>query len=93
MNTFATLLLAFPFYLAIKGKLANYISLAKPDASSSAASSQSSTNALPTLSGVNTSGANTSAPTNAGSNSVAAANTANTVTGIFSDVAAAASLS
>jgi hypothetical protein len=30
LNTFAALLLAFPFYLAIKGKLASYIALAKP---------------------------------------------------------------
>lgn len=29
-NTFAALLLAFPFYLAQKGKLAKYIDLAKP---------------------------------------------------------------
>lgn len=34
MNTFAVLLLAFPFYLAVNGKLADYIALAKPDASS-----------------------------------------------------------
>jgi hypothetical protein len=30
LNTFAALLLAFPFYLAIKGRLASYIALAKP---------------------------------------------------------------
>jgi hypothetical protein len=40
MNTFATLLLAFPFYLAIKGKLAGYVGLAKTSASSSVATSQ-----------------------------------------------------
>ena len=30
MNTFAVVLLAFPFYLAVKGRLAGYIALAKP---------------------------------------------------------------
>lgn len=32
MNTFAFLLLAFPFYLTVNGKLATYIALAKPSA-------------------------------------------------------------
>ena len=32
LNTFAVVLLAFPFYLAQKGRLANYINLAKPTA-------------------------------------------------------------
>ena len=32
MNTFAVILLAFPFYLAVKGRLAGYIALAKPTA-------------------------------------------------------------
>ena len=31
-NTFAALLLAFPFYLAQKGRLATYVNLAKPGA-------------------------------------------------------------
>jgi hypothetical protein len=30
MNTFAVVLLAFPFYLAVKGRLAAYVNLAKP---------------------------------------------------------------
>lgn len=30
MNTFAVVLLAFPFYLAQKGRLAAYVELAKP---------------------------------------------------------------
>lgn len=42
MNTFAALLLAFPFYLATKGRLASYIALAKPDATSNS-SAQAST--------------------------------------------------
>jgi hypothetical protein len=42
MNTFATLLLAFPFYLAVKGKLAGYVGLAKTSAGSSVATSQAS---------------------------------------------------
>jgi hypothetical protein len=33
MNTFAAILLAWPFYLAIKGKLATYVGFAKPAAS------------------------------------------------------------
>lgn len=34
MNTFAALLLAYPFYLAIHGRLSAYVALAKADASS-----------------------------------------------------------
>lgn len=30
MNTFAVLLLAFPFYLAVNGRLVAYINLVKP---------------------------------------------------------------
>lgn len=55
MNTFATLLLAFPFYLAIKGKLATYIALAKPDASSAVASTQNAA-ATPTANGMGMTG-------------------------------------
>ena len=54
MNTFATLLLAFPFYLAVKGRLATYVALAKPDASSGAASQAAAT--APTASGMNMNG-------------------------------------
>lgn len=35
MNTFAVILLAFPLYLAVKGRLAAYVELAKPGASGS----------------------------------------------------------
>jgi hypothetical protein len=30
MNAFAALLLGFPFYLAVKGRLSGYVALAKP---------------------------------------------------------------
>lgn len=46
MNTFATLLLAYPFYLAVKGRLADYVALAKPGSAataSTAATTQNST--------------------------------------------------
>jgi hypothetical protein len=36
LNTFAVILLAFPFYLAQKGRLAAYVNLAKPSAKSTA---------------------------------------------------------
>lgn len=54
MNTFAVLLLAFPFYLATKGRLSAYIALAKPDASSNGAS-QAATTAAPGASSVSSS--------------------------------------
>lgn len=47
MNTFATLLLAYPFYLAIKGRLTNYIALAKPDASSTQGANAQTSTAAP----------------------------------------------
>jgi len=36
INTFAVVLLAFPFYLAQKGRLVGYIDLAKPGAENTA---------------------------------------------------------
>lgn len=57
MNTFAVVLLAFPFYLAIKGRLAYYVTLAKPSNASAAptvgaSSSQQSTTPAPSASPV-----------------------------------------
>ena len=40
MNTFATLLLAFPFYLAVNGRLVTYLNLVK--ATTNTAGTQSS---------------------------------------------------
>lgn len=77
MNTFATLLLAFPFYLAIKGKLAGYVALAKPGASSGAASSQTS---------------NSDASQNTTTQAPKLADTVQSVAHIFGDVAAMASV-
>ena len=37
LNTFAVILLAFPFYLAVKGRLAAYINLAKPGTATASA--------------------------------------------------------
>lgn len=89
MNTFATLLLAFPFYLAVKGRLADYIALARPDASSSAANSQASNSST----GINAMSVGTApASTTGGATSADLQNTANTVSSIFGDMAAAASL-
>lgn len=91
MNTFATLLLAFPFYLAMKGKLSTYIALAKPD--SGAASSQTAAN-TPSASGMNMNATPTaSAPNNA--TAAASSDTSSViqnVTHIFGDVATIASV-
>lgn len=92
MNTFATLLLAFPFYLAIKGKLAPYIALAKPDASSSAANSQASA-ATPTANGLGMSATpSTSSPSAAVPSVADMQNVVSNVTHIFANVAEITSL-
>lgn len=86
MNTFATLLLAFPFYLAIKGKLSSYIALAKPDASSSVADSQPSVSAPAANALSMTGNPTTAAPANPVANNDLA-NTMSNVTHIFANVA------
>ncbi len=93
MNTFATLLLAFPFYLAIKGKLASYVALAKPDASSGAASSQVSASNTPSASGLTMTPSAPSAPAaSVAPNPTGMASVVSNVTHIFGDVAAIASV-
>lgn len=47
MSTFSLLLLAWPFYLAVHGRLADYVALAKPSqapASATASNNQASLN-------------------------------------------------
>lgn len=48
MNTFAAILLAWPFYLAIKGKLVTYVAFAKP----SSAANTTTTNTAATSAAV-----------------------------------------
>lgn len=87
MNTFATLLLAYPFYLMVKGKLPGYIALAKPDAGSSAANSQaavSTPSASPMTMTANAAPAAPAAP------STDLASTMSNVAHIFGDVATVA---
>jgi hypothetical protein len=95
VNTFATLLLAFPFYLAIKGKLSTYIALAKPDASSSAATASTATSS-PTANGMTmapTTGNATAAASNAVASSTSDFNsTVANVSHIFANVATIADL-
>jgi hypothetical protein len=87
VNTFATLLLAFPFYLAIKGKLATYITLAKP-ASGSAANAQASTASAPTANALGTTAVNTAPATTAAlPSSTDMSSVVSNVTHIFGDVA------
>lgn len=88
MNTFATLLLAFPFYLAIKGKLTGYVALAKPDASSGAATSQNTSTGAPSSSASSNSASSTSSI----STTPNLASTVQNVAHIFGDVAAMASV-
>jgi hypothetical protein len=57
MNTFAVVLLAFPFYLATKGKLAQYVALAKATPGTPAAGVTAST-PPPSTTGVPASAAN-----------------------------------
>jgi len=90
MNTFATLLLAFPFYLAMKGKLASYIALAKPDASSGTVS-QASTS-TPTANGLGMVSTPSAPSAPAAPTTSDMASMVSNVTHIFGDVAAIASL-
>lgn len=88
MNTFATLLLAFPFYLAIKGRLTDYIALAKPDASSNAANSQLSNTGIHAMNIDSVPAVNLAGSTH----STDLQNTAHAVSGIFGDMATVAEL-
>jgi hypothetical protein len=91
MNTFAALLLAFPFYLAVNGKLADYVALAKPSATKSAAgtndavTAQQASGAGKTAAVAPNSAANNSADISAPENKVAGyLGTANTIMELFS---------
>lgn len=46
LNTFAVVLLAFPFYLAQKGRLVGYIDLAKPTTKATASTAEPVANTI-----------------------------------------------
>ena len=78
MNTFAAILLAWPFYLAIKGKLSTYVAFAKPGsaANTTTSSTAATTAAVPSL--------NTSTAISAYNNLAPNAQVANDVAGATS---------
>lgn len=83
LNTFAVVLLAFPFYLAQKKRLVSYVNLAKPNVQGSTSTSASSVASTQTSNAPSTS---TQAPSSGGTSSAAStASTVATLSPLFTD--------
>lgn len=89
INTFAVILLAFPFYLAQKGRLASYINLAKPSQGTSNANVATTTTVTSPSHTPSTSPSPSPAPSpSPTSTAVSMAGTADALTTAFADASA-----
>lgn len=88
LNTFAAVMLAFPFYLAQKGKLTTYVNLAKPSTSTTTQANTTTGTANPTA----TSTTHPTANAPAGGSSTSNADTAQNVASAFSSFSDAMAL-
>lgn len=87
LNTFAAVLLAFPFYLAQKGRLTTYVALAKP--STTAAPAATASTSAPSTSAVNPTTGATSTPSASDVSSAAStANIASQISPLFDSASA-----
>lgn len=86
INTFAVILLAFPFYLAQKGRLAAYINLAKPS-QGSASANVATTTAVSSPAPVPAS-SDTATASSSSSQAVSMAGTADALSTVLTDASA-----